>query len=1269
MADQVAPELIEDHEIRSLDQDQFGHAAIAERLHDLVLTIATPSNVALYGPWGSGKTGIGRLLASRFAIDGKAKFVRFDAFKYSENPLRRNFISAIARQLGGGDEYQAKLYRDTTTTDFRVPWIALGKLILYFAIIVAAVSAAVFGIALFFNLSSPDPREAAWAALLSWLPSLLIPSTVLTGLIAVVGKTILVENHAQKAQSDEEFETLFSKLVSETKADRVVIFVDELDRCSPSDVVATLDAIRTFLGVAKCVFIVAVDQQVLDEALLRSLKQATPADSVNPYYSAGSAYLDKVFPYQIFVPPLLPQSVTAFAVNLTSNRGGVWQTVDHVLITSILVPSHVRSPRRVKTLLNAYAVTYHVAADLVRTGQLDLDLPANADELARLVCLRIEFPVFASDLVLDPRLAEYVLFLHAARTGNMGFGPDEVEGEAVEQVPVEMLDEFRSQFPRASDEAMRISLDYALHDRDADSILAKGSNSDAVRRSQGQQLIAYLSRTAHVRGQTKALLHLQSSGNAYGLDTATADQIEEAAQNADTAQLRAAFSELSDADRRRALQFMQQVSRTALGIEAINVAKSIFALAADENLEIDPLLADLLLEAVVQVGSLDSSMASELTIGGAWRIACASSRPSGAEVRRLALDSPVMLDDANSALAVLRYAEVAVQMDASTCSKIVLAHLLGDGSDAFVEGLRSFEVPTALTLWNAIGSPIARSLATMTAELARFTERAAAAEATAQTTAAGVTPEVVDDAPPDPQSVLDRLGVLLDDAVARDESLAELLLGTLLRVNSTAARHTARPRLATLRTVATPDTVSEILRSAIRPSVDELPQWLDCVASVAGVPAAADHLMSLTDALTKAGWDSVGDVTATWTAAARSLARLVEQLSLSDRRAVGRRAARLGDPAIGLESVKTRTSSLAHAEQLCAIGLTTRSDLAREEIVGVAAAFRQDLTEQAVESELPDYCVRSIRQYLGASDDEDRRAIGSDLAADLITALGECSWMDEATVVCATVAVASRVDAELITGGFTLPSADSLITTLDTLSPTAAEACMADWLTATEEDVSQVVPLLKQYGIGGQTADLLEGVRTWRTTLDQASQVALVGTLVRAPNEPLPSSPFLEAIGLRDLPDAEMANFLVERLEASTTNVDRGTVFDLWEAAKVADDSAVDLLFRRVVLPCLEQGVGAMNIVFVKLPRVIAGRIPESVRPDFEAAVETAVTGDTSADRDSHRKRAERMMTQLGFPPPKSTLSKLAGVLATPFNRGARSTDQEDVTEPEQEAG
>jgi len=56
-------------------------------------------------------------------------FARFDAFKYAENPLRRNFISAVATELKVKDQkFHADFYSGQTKTTFNVPKLAFLRL-------------------------------------------------------------------------------------------------------------------------------------------------------------------------------------------------------------------------------------------------------------------------------------------------------------------------------------------------------------------------------------------------------------------------------------------------------------------------------------------------------------------------------------------------------------------------------------------------------------------------------------------------------------------------------------------------------------------------------------------------------------------------------------------------------------------------------------------------------------------------------------------------------------------------------------------------------------------------------------------------------------------------------------------------------------------------------------------------------------------------------------------------------------------------------------
>ena len=147
-----------------------------------------------------------------------------------------------------------------------------------------------------------------------------------------------------------------------------------------------------------CIFIVAADLQVLEQALRKKARQETPSDPSNPYYSTGSSYLDKIFQYQLSLPPLQSRQLTSFALDLVAGREGCWQRAENLPeVVSVLIASHVTSPRRVKVLLNSYAMTYRLAERRERDGLLAANLASRASEVAKLVCLRCEFPLFAAE--------------------------------------------------------------------------------------------------------------------------------------------------------------------------------------------------------------------------------------------------------------------------------------------------------------------------------------------------------------------------------------------------------------------------------------------------------------------------------------------------------------------------------------------------------------------------------------------------------------------------------------------------------------------------------------------------------------------------------------------------------------------------------------------------------------------------------------------------------------------------------------------------------
>ncbi|MEE3849030.1 P-loop NTPase fold protein [Gordonia sp. LSe1-13] len=329
----------------------------------------------------------------------------------------------------------------------------------------------------------------------------------------------------------DQFATRFNGLVDKVTAGRrgrLVVFIDELDRCSPDDVVSTLVDLKTFLDQKDCTFIVAADREVIEQSLSK-VPQAKPIREGEPYYATPGAFLDKIFQHQIAMPPLRTRALTEFAHKLVREQGGLWQQLrergsdDFERTIFALVPVHVRSPRRVKVLLNNFATNARVA-EARRIAWLE-----RAHEIAILTVLQTEFPSVADELRRVPRL---LMYLRGEETSQAG----EVKA---------MVERFADRAPDAgAEENAEHSAEF---ETPAGRLLSEPTEPDRGKRRDADRTIRhhlgmYLSkvRAAGMTDPRPDLLYLQSAGAGDSLgDPQLGDVIDFATDTAPSAVLEA----------------------------------------------------------------------------------------------------------------------------------------------------------------------------------------------------------------------------------------------------------------------------------------------------------------------------------------------------------------------------------------------------------------------------------------------------------------------------------------------------------------------------------------------------------------------------------------------------------------------------------------------------------------------------------------------------------------------------------------------------------
>lgn len=198
----------------------------------------------------------------------------------------------------------------------------------------------------------------------------------------------------------------FSDVFGEDTERRVVIFVDDLDRCLPGGVLQVLESMKLFFDLHGFVFVVGLDQPVVEWCVDQVYKTQDVNSKGNPSYQfRGSDYIKKIFqvPFSLFpvsiveIDQLLDNVIAENQMNeeqADDIREVVRPHVNYVVGDSGL------NPREIKRFINAYTLTMKITPTLDQQSVLAL----------RTIAFRPDWKV-----VQEALYAYGEVFLHALR--------------------------------------------------------------------------------------------------------------------------------------------------------------------------------------------------------------------------------------------------------------------------------------------------------------------------------------------------------------------------------------------------------------------------------------------------------------------------------------------------------------------------------------------------------------------------------------------------------------------------------------------------------------------------------------------------------------------------------------------------------------------------------------------------------------------------------------------------------------------------------------
>jgi len=318
-----------DSPIAKAEDDSLGFQVYVDALGDFILNCETPMTVAIQGDWGSGKTSLMNLIREQVDQNsaGRVKCLWINTWQFSQFDLGDELplivIDTFTRSLASDPSIVWKVLR--SLKDISI--VRAAKTTLLSA---ALVSTAAY--------AGSDSAEA-------------VAKTISGG-----------DDQGDSAVSRlTEMRKNLQKLLESTRkkegVDRFVVFIDDIDRLVPERAVELLEAMKVFLDLETCVFVLACDYHVVS----RGLRAKFGADSSD---LKGKHFFDKIIqlPFsmpigQIEISRYLRDRLLACGIDIAND--------DHNQLSafeSLLAHSVGFNPRGLKRLTNCLQVLRAVAA-------------------------------------------------------------------------------------------------------------------------------------------------------------------------------------------------------------------------------------------------------------------------------------------------------------------------------------------------------------------------------------------------------------------------------------------------------------------------------------------------------------------------------------------------------------------------------------------------------------------------------------------------------------------------------------------------------------------------------------------------------------------------------------------------------------------------------------------------------------------------------------------------------------------------------------------
>jgi hypothetical protein len=355
---------ITDKPIQSQAADLLSVEHYAQALKDFILEGNTPLTIGMQGEWGTGKTSlmhlVKELLDKEHTATAWVNTWEYSLFKSAEETtpaVLKGMLERLIQSCKDKGDWSA-----AASQDIKDKAIKGMKIIGAFAARVALQKAT--GDTIDFDFDSKDSIISEVAEL----------KQEIAGIIkAIISST---NNPLQK----------------------VVFFVDDLDRIEPGDAVEILEALKNIFDIDSCVFVLAIDYEVVLKGLEKKFGKKTDANE-----REFRSFFDKIIQVPFSMPVGTYDIDNLLRTKLTELGVSIPQELEDRFI-AVLKLTVGFNPRSVKRFINTYSLLKRIKLSKNGAGA-----PSPIDEFALfvLIGIQIAYPKIFRQLSKMPHYLEW----------------------------------------------------------------------------------------------------------------------------------------------------------------------------------------------------------------------------------------------------------------------------------------------------------------------------------------------------------------------------------------------------------------------------------------------------------------------------------------------------------------------------------------------------------------------------------------------------------------------------------------------------------------------------------------------------------------------------------------------------------------------------------------------------------------------------------------------------------------------------------------------